>query len=66
MIFSSGLIVTGQFVQNAVNYANNGGYLSYLHLHFNLSANLLNENSEDVPLTETMRKDPFFVKMESF
>jgi len=31
-----------------------------LHLHFNIAANSIKENSEDAPLTETMRKDSFF------
>lgn len=40
--------------------------MSHIHLHFNLSANLLNENSEDVPLTEAMKKDSFFCKDGKF
>ena len=66
LICSAGLIVTGQFLQNAVNQAKKGGYVNNLHLHFNLSANLLHENSDDAPLTETMKKDPFFSKNGKF
>jgi len=66
LICSAGLIVTGQYLQNAVNQAKKGGYVNNLHLHFNLSANLLHENSDDAPLTETMRKDPFFSKDGKF
>ena len=66
LIHSAGLIVTGQFAQSAVNKANEGGYLSHLHIHFNLTANMRIENSNDRPLTEAMRKDPFFCKEGRF
>lgn len=60
LICSAGLIVTGKHLQEAVDYMNEGGYVGNIHLHFNLSANLLHEDSEDIPMTEAMRKDPFF------
>lgn len=60
LIRSAGLIVTGKYLQDAVNYINNGDYVEHIHLHFNLCANLLHEGSEDAPLTETMKKDPYF------
>ena len=67
LIRSAGLIVTGKHVQDAVNFTKvPGGYLNHLHIHFNLSTNLLHENSGDTPLTEAMRKDPFFCKEGMF
>ena len=66
LICSAGLIVTGRFLQDAVDYANDTGFLSHLHLHINLSTNLLYEKSNDIPLTEVMRKDPFFCKNGKF
>ena len=60
LIKSAGLIVTGCNLQNAIDLANDGGYMNKLHLHFNLSANLMQEKSEDTPLTDNMKKDPFF------
>lgn len=62
LIDSAGLIVTGKYLSEAVEYIRKGGYADKVHLHFNLSANLLHEGSEDAPLTEEMRKDPFFCK----
>ena len=66
LIRSAGLIVTGKHMHEAVDYMNKSGYAKSVHLHFNLSANLLHEDSEDVPLTEAMRKDPFFCKDGQF
>lgn len=66
LIQSAGLIVTGIHLQDAVNKAFSGGYLDKLHLHFNLSANLLHENSNDAPLTEEMKNDAFFCKDRVF
>lgn len=62
IIRSAGLIVTGKHLREAVDYMFRGGYVENIHLHFNLSANQLHENSDDVPLTEAMRKDSFFCK----
>ncbi len=60
LIRSASLIVTGKYLQDAVNYINNGDYVNDIHIHFNVSANLLHEGSEDTPLTEAMKKDKFF------
>lgn len=60
LIDSAGLIVTGKYLPDAIDYIKRGGYADKLHLHFNLSANLLHEGSEDAPLTEEMLKDSFF------
>ncbi|UKK49484.1 ChbG/HpnK family deacetylase [Prevotella sp. E9-3] len=66
LICSAGLIVTGKYLPEAIELAKAGKYMDKLHLHFNLSANLLQEGSEDAPLTEAMRKDPFFCKDQKF
>ncbi len=66
LICSAGLIVTGKHLQEAVDYINKGGYVENIHLHVNFSANLLEEDSDDIPLTETMRQDPFFCKDGKF
>lgn len=66
LIKSAGLIVTGKNLPEAVELMKLGGYFEKIHLHFNLSANLLHEDSDDVPLTETMRKDSFFCKDGKF
>ena len=66
MISSIGTIVTGVYLQDAINQAVDGGYLDRLHLHFNFAANSMQENSEDAPLTEAMKKDSFFCKEGKF
>ena len=66
LICSAGLIVTGKHLRDAVGFINNGGYVENVHLHLNLSTNLLHEDSDDTPLTETMKKDPFFCKNGKF
>ena len=66
MISSAGTIVTGNFFQDAVSLADAGGYIDKLHLHFNFSANFMQGNSEDAPLTEAMKKDTFFCKEGKF
>lgn len=60
MITSIGIIVTGQYLQNALEYVEAGNYYEHVHLHLNVSTNLLDENSKDAPLTETMKNDSFF------
>lgn len=60
LICSAGTIVTGKHLLEAVEYANRGKYVDHLHLHFNLSANLLHEDSDDTPLTEQIKEDSFF------
>ena len=66
IIFSAGLIVTGQYLQEAVEYINNGGYIKNIHLHFNLSTNLLHEKSNDIPISKEMQKDSFFCEEGKF
>ena len=66
LICSAGLIVTGRYLPRAIELANEGGYMDRLHLHFNLSANLLQEGSDDAPLSEALRKDLFFCKDQKF
>lgn len=66
LICSAGLIVTGKNLQNAVDYINKGDYVNHIHLHVNLSTSLKNEDPEDIPLTEAMRKDSFFCKNGKF
>ena len=60
LITSAGLIVTGKHLPEAVELMNKGGYVNKVHLHFNFSANLMHEGSEDTPLTDEMKKDTFF------
>lgn len=66
LICSAGLIVTGKHLPEAVELMKKGGYVDRVHLHVNLSANLLHEDSDDTPLTEEMRRDPFFSKNGKF
>lgn len=61
LISSAGLIVTGKHLPEAVDYIKKGGCAEKVHLHVNISANLLHEDSEDAPLTDSMRHDPFFL-----
>lgn len=62
LIRSASLIVTGKHLQDAIEYIKNGDYIDKIHLHINLSTAPLkkSEGSEDIPLTEAMKKDPFF------
>lgn len=60
LIYSAGLIVTGKNLPDAVDYINKGEYVDNIHLHVNLSTSMRDGDSEDIPLTETMRKDSFF------
>ena len=66
LIRSAGLIVTGKHLHEAVEYMNKGGYVENIHLHINLSANLLHEGSDDIPLSQAMKHDPFFCKDGKF
>lgn len=66
IICSASLIVTGKHLQEAVNYINKGEYVEKIHLHVNLSTNLLQEDPEDIPLTEKMKKDTLFCKDGKF
>ena len=60
LIKSAGLVVTGQYLQDAVNLINKGGYIAHVHCHFNVSGNINGEDSSDRPLTEKMAKDSTF------
>ena len=66
LIRSAGLIVTGKHLQEAVDFMNKGGYVENIHLHLNLSTNLLHEDPEDIPLTEAIKRDSFFCKDGKF
>lgn len=66
LIRSAGLIVTGKHLHEAIEYMNKGGYVESIHLHINLSANLLQEGSDDIPLSEAMKHDSFFCKDGKF
>lgn len=66
LISSAGLIVTGKHLQEAVDYMSRGGYADKVHLHFNLSTNLLYEDSDDRPLSDGMTNDKFYCKDGKF
>lgn len=66
LISSASLIVTGKHLSEAIDYMNKGRYTEKIHLHINLSTNLLHEDPDDTPLTEKMRKDSFFCKDGKF
>lgn len=66
LIKSAGLIVTGQYLQDAVSQINRGGYVEHVHCHFNVSGNLNGEDSMDRPLTEKMAKDKSFCENGMF
>lgn len=66
LICSAGLIVTGKYLQNAIDFINKGGYFKNVHLHLNLSTSLRDGNPEDVPITEAIKKDPLFCKEGKF
>jgi predicted glycoside hydrolase/deacetylase ChbG (UPF0249 family) len=62
LIRSASLIVTGKYLQDAIEYIKKGNYVEKVHLHINLSTAPIkkSEGSEDIPLTDAMKKDPFF------
>jgi len=60
LIFSAGLIVTGKYLQNALEYINAGDYVENIHLHLNVSTTRVDGDSEDKPLTEAMRKESLY------
>ncbi len=66
LICSAGLIVTGKHLNEAVDYIREGGYVGKVHLHVNLSTNLLQEDSEDIPITEKMKSDSLFCQNGKF
>ena len=66
LIRSAGLIVTGKYLQNALDLMVSGGYTQNIHLHLNLSTSLRDGNPEDIPITESMRRDSFFCEEGRF
>ena len=66
LICSTGLIVTGKYLLDAVDLMMKGGYVEKVHLHFNLSTSLRGGDPEDIPLTEAMKRDSFFCKDGKF
>ena len=60
LIKSAGLIMTGQYLNDAVNLMIKGKYAEHVHCHFNVSGNINGEDSMDRPLTEKMAKDTSF------
>ena len=66
LIHSAGLIVTGKHLNEAAAYIREGGYADKVHLHVNLSTNLLQEDPEDIPITEKMRSDSLFCQSGKF
>lgn len=61
-IKSAGLLVTGKYLEDAVNQINGGGYVKHVHCHFNLSGNINGEASLDKPLTPKLLKNKSFCK----
>ena len=66
LISSAGIIVTGKYCQDAVNQAINGGYLSKVHIHFNLTTSWSDVDPEDRPLSEKMSHDALFCENGRF
>ncbi len=60
LIKSAGLIVTGQYLQDAVCQINKGEFVEHVHCHFNVSSNINGEDSMDKPLTDRMAEDKSF------
>lgn len=59
-IKSAGLMVTGQYMQDALDRINKGGYIKDIHCHLNLTGNVKGENAQDRPVSEEMKKSPSF------
>ena len=59
LVESAGLIITAKYLQDALNKAIDGGYMERIHLHVNLSIGLIVQNSDYVPLTDAMKKNPY-------
>ena len=59
LICSAGLIITAPYLQDAIDMANKGGYMNNIHLHINLSMGRLFINSDYVPLTDAMKRNPY-------
>lgn len=60
LIDSASLIVTGRYLNDALEYIRAGEYFDKIHLHFNIRTNLLEENSCDIPISTAMRKSSTF------
>jgi predicted glycoside hydrolase/deacetylase ChbG (UPF0249 family) len=56
LIFSAGLIVKGKHLPEAVELMKKGGYINKTHLHINMSTNLMNEDSEDIPCESSVNE----------
>ena len=64
MITSAGLIVTGDYLQDAIDLLfKQGEYVNKIHLHFNLAANQLQKNPMIHLLRNPCDKMLFSVKM---
>lgn len=61
-------LLTGKYLQDALNYINKGDYMRNVHLHINFSTAPLDksEGSEDIPLTAAMKMDSTFCKNGKF
>lgn len=68
LVRSASLIITGKYLQDALNYINKGDYVRNVHLHINFSTAPLDksEGSEDIPLTAAMKMDSTFCKNGKF
>lgn len=62
LIRSAGMIVTGKYLQDAIDYIKACDYVKNIHIHFNFSTSpvRISEGSEDAPLTEAMKNDPYY------
>lgn len=62
LICSAGMIVTGKYLQDAINYISHGDYVKNIHIHFNFSTSpiRISEGSEDAPLTDAMKMDSYY------
>lgn len=66
LIDTASLIVTGKHLNNAIEIIKKGDYFKRVHLHFNITTNLIEEDPGDIPITEAMQKDPIFCKNGHF
>lgn len=60
LICSASLIVTGKYLQDAIDLMAKEDYVRNVHLHFNLTTSMIGGDPEDRPLTEELSKDSFF------
>lgn len=59
LVESAGLIITAKYLEDALNKAIAGGYMDKLHLHVNLSSGNLYQDTDYVPLTDAMKRNPY-------